>query len=584
MADEVLGNVYEVLTIVAIEDYTTILKKEESVFWHEHPKGVLIEPDLTIGKDKDHPRLLLQVSHTNAERASEKKFWRNIGEFVDARLALGSSTAISNVVFDSGQKRRLAAGSEALFDGFLEADRTTYGKDLIKLGNRLVSVVGKSKASWTDRADLIRNYLKTSAASVVTVRAFAMDVEKMVSTSSKFAGSWFGAYQLFQNKRLQPRLPSRKVTSLRRGLGRLLPISDEKVLRVLVDSARSRSAVTTPQYLRDLALVRPSIKGLCIADSEILLMADQFSTATIVELWRLAKRTSESLRQACGSIEQFGDFSLFHDFIVTRYAELIKSSRMKTALCDCFADPDLILGDKIGLSAPDGYGLWLFDYLMTLIKAYSGKQQGYGYTSLGADTGYQAFAAHPGLVLSPFIQRKKMLSAAMLDGVSSVFAGHLKRIGSKWIGGSKTKVAEFFLRGLFVDKIYKIAAFDPLYELLFKELTAGKSGATPTFLSALTGNKSATCQAFKASNTLVLWQSASDKGVGHKMKELCGRIGMLRVTTNASGAAVPDARYKKAILLIDGTWTAEHIQRLVDAGFDEVYYPDEVDKLIAAIV
>ena len=68
------------------------------------------------------------------------------------------------------------------------------------------------------------------------------------------------------------------------------------------------------------------------------------------------------------------------------------------------------------------------------------------------------------------------------------------------------------------------------------------------------------------------------------MKELCGRIGMLRVTTNTSGAAVPDLRYKKALLLIDGTWTAEHIQRLVDAGFDEVYYPDEIDQLVAAIV
>jgi len=180
MADEVLGNIYEVLTIVAIEDYTTILKKGETVYWHEHPKGVLIEPDLTIGKDKDHPRLLFQISHTNAESASHHKFWRNIGEFVDARLALGAATAISNVVFDSGQKRKLASASEALFDGFLEADREPYGADLIDLGNRLVKTAGKGKKAWDERAQLVRSELSGSIPDTAIVKKLATDIENLV--------------------------------------------------------------------------------------------------------------------------------------------------------------------------------------------------------------------------------------------------------------------------------------------------------------------------------------------------------------------------------------------------------------------
>jgi len=38
------------------------------------------------------------------------------------------------------------------------------------------------------------------------------------------------------------------------------------------------------------------------------------------------------------------------------------------------------------------------------------------------------------------------------------------------------------------------------------------------------------------------------------------------------------------ILLLDGTWRQKDIDALVSAGWDEIYYPDEIDKLKEAIV
>jgi hypothetical protein len=67
------------------------------------------------------------------------------------------------------------------------------------------------------------------------------------------------------------------------------------------------------------------------------------------------------------------------------------------------------------------------------------------------------------------------------------------------------------------------------------------------------------------------------------MKELCGRVGMLRVDASLRGHAAP-SKYQKAILLIDGTWTKAHIGRLIDCGFDAVFYPDELNKLASAII
>ena len=38
------------------------------------------------------------------------------------------------------------------------------------------------------------------------------------------------------------------------------------------------------------------------------------------------------------------------------------------------------------------------------------------------------------------------------------------------------------------------------------------------------------------------------------------------------------------MLLLDGTWTQKDLDTLVRAGWDEIYYPDEIDKLKASVL
>jgi len=41
---------------------------------------------------------------------------------------------------------------------------------------------------------------------------------------------------------------------------------------------------------------------------------------------------------------------------------------------------------------------------------------------------------------------------------------------------------------------------------------------------------------------------------------------------------------EKLLLLLDGTWCDEDLKALLQSGWDDVFYPDEIDKLIKAIV
>lgn len=587
MADEVLGHVYEVITQIALEDYTKVFRKGEQAFYEQKPKGITIKPDLTIGVDKDNPRIIFQIHHTNAESASHHKFWRNIGEFVDARLALGSKTIIANIVFDSGQKRQLAVVSEALFDGFLEADRAVYGKDLLKLGEDLTVDIKKGKVAKVDRVAFVRGELKANPKAKKTVQSFAVELEATLSATSKLSSGWFGASQAVHKTRPTPRIPARRVTTVRRGLGRLLPIPDEIELRRVLTAIRSQSPIDVPPYMVALGLATPVAGGKKhrIEDPEIVGLCQIITDDEVVALWRDTKKSSQSLRQASFSIAQSNDFPKFHQFVAKNVSKLSTMSGLRTALEDCYKNPDTVLGENLGLTNPDQQGNWLFEYLMVAIKASTGKQQGYGYTRLGDESGFRfEIAATAGVVLSPYLQRRKPLPKDILNGIATALSKRIAGL-SGWIPGAYLDIAGFYLRGLFEDKIYKIAAFDPLALLIVRYLgkvSGTRNKRTPTLLTEVLGKKGiATTDVMHAGNKMIVWQSASDKGVAHKTKELMGRIGMLRVTRSAKDGLVPKSDVAKVALVIDGTWSVAHIQRLVEAGADGIFYPDEMDKLAA---
>ena len=556
MADEILGNCYELITEIALQDYSSVLKKGEKIFAQETPIGIGIVPDIIIGKDIEKPRILLQVHHTRAERASEKKFWRNMGEYVDARNTLGGSTLIVTIAFDSGQKRKLSAAAMHLMDGFLEVDRQPYGKELLEFAKALETEFENRKTKEGERLTIARKRLGSRPATVTAIKALATQLNATLSTASKAGASWFATYSAVQASRSSPRVPARKLTTLRRALGRLLPVDDEVLLRKLLTSVRKDGKAPWPQYFMDLGIATKSVAGAKFTNPcppgtkasrkmesddayELFRITELFDDETIVSLWKQLCSITTSLSQACASIRAADEFVLYHKFVVENFATLTTPTGMAKALKDCFDDPDLILRKKIGLKNPAEKGVWLFDYVMTIIKAQTGKQQGYGYTQLGADAGFRfEVAATGGVVVSPFIQRRKMMDAGIFKGISAALAKRLENLGKRWINLNQSEISGFVLKGQFEDKIYKTASFDPAYAVIASGITA-KGGVrdkrTATFLTGYTGRGAATCDAICVGDILIMWQSASAQGDDHKTKELTGRIGMLRVITDKKG-------------------------------------------------
>jgi len=472
---------------------------------------------------------------------------------------------------------------------------------LLNLAKALVHEIEGSKKKESERADLVRNRIKSRPASLTAIKQFATKLDSIIQTASLAGANWFATYSAIQAKRSTPRIPARKLTTLRRALGHFLPVNDEVLLRELLKSIRTGGKAAWPQYLFEVGIATKSLAGgkftnPCPSGTkysrkmesnpayEAFVMTEQFTDDEIVRLWKRLRSITTSMSQACASIRSASEFALYHKFVVDNFDTLATQSGMAKALKDCFDDPDTVLGKKVGLANSSEKGVWLFDYVMTIIKAKTGKQQGYGYTKLGEESGIKVDDKRSKLdfALPKMLNRSEFPSAEITKKFTATLAAKLASVGTTWVNSNQSEITRFFLKGQFEDKIYKTASFDPALELAMhglKALGASRDKRSATFLTGYIGKGAATCDTLTIGTSLIMWQAAFAGHPADKHKELIGRIGMLRVQHSSDGKIVP-ASFKKAILVIDGTWQEDQIKRLAENGFDSVYYVDEIDQLV----
>ena len=145
------------------------------------------------------------------------------------------------------------------------------------------------------------------------------------------------------------------------------------------------------------------------------------------------------------------------------------------------------------------------------------------------------------------------------------------------------------------DKLIQYRHFDPLRDLVEKMLKGAgidwkyydrwpscfvsKASSLGYKLNVRTG----TTSVIKAQNTLIAWQCVTDSGRDHKEKELSARSFAISHTWNGS-KYTQNADISKLILLLDGTVDQASLGSLSESGWDEIFYPDEVDRLTLSIV
>jgi hypothetical protein len=563
---------------IALEEHI----KATKVHWNSDksftPDGMSIDPDVIIGTDIDQPEALVFVTHAAAEMAGQKKFWRTVAEVVEAKK-LGSEPKVLSVLFSGNVKAELKVAYSYLFDGVFHLG----GKEGAEFSQLITALAIKhgDKPAEACRKILVK---LVAEGAVPHWKWFSGKIKSLseMKTGATHDLITSGAFQSTCRKPEDARM-----TSLRRSICKLVTLPPE----VRDPLLKGTMPVTIPLHAIYLEWFEEGISGEIeysfgdgdTEENELKEFLDACrkpdAGCSIDDVRYLIKRAEKDLPNFVGyakKLREVGDRIHCFQWIIDNLADLSTSAGMEKALREVFANPSLAL-DREG--APSDH--WLFDSMMVLLRTESGQSDGYGYAELSNDTGIVDGITGGYIIVADFKNRIKDLPPNLYSAIAGTFSGHLSRLGVKGISGLLAEVSGVACKSVFNFQMMNYRNFNPIDWLVSKKLKGAKipvllNDAHPSFLSKQLKGSATSTKNIISSSSKKVWikcQSGYD-GKIDKRKELCGRIGAMKLCYDAKGLAE-----RQFLLVIDGFFDDDDINLFEAAGWDGVFYYDELADL-----
>ena len=181
------------------------------------------------------------------------------------------------------------------------------------------------------------------------------------------------------------------------------------------------------------------------------------------------------------------------------------------------------------------------------------------------------------------------LPNGVLDFMSMVLSESLQPFSVESIDGLASEIEAKYVSKEFVAVLLAHRGFDPIGALLLSrpELAGAEDVRVRAAFAEHCGirGSAASTGVLKISQTAIYWQTAHGSHTNDKRKELCGRAMAIRYQWDSrSNRFISRTGIDRLLLILDGTWTQSDMVALLRAGWDEIFYPDEMDKLVKAII
>lgn len=591
MAGERIGKTYEAIIEVALEELKSKGVIDEEIFWNKTPAGISVEPDFLIGTDVNHPSVIFMVTHSGSSKNSDMKCWRNLGELCEVKTSLSPSPSAINIIFDSTIKPGIKAIQESSFDYQVSVGDVNYGAMLLEWAKRIEPELPTDQE---EKAKHIRRMCAYSKSCSKIITSLATDIENGLRCE-KTDNSLLWE---MENLRQKCNPSAVKTTFVRRGMSKLL-VFDNIELAIRIYRNKTVKTSEVPDYAFSLGFIKKAIGKVTPSDIEIQSVFELLSDNEIKMLYH-SMDENETVHSLVSQLRGVSAIEIIEEHCKTNCEYLMNADELQKRLIMLHDSPTALVAENAwGTSGVPGYN-WLFAFILELIKASTKTANGYGIAQLANDVVSFGFGTEAdktdagqfggGLGLSAWVARKSSpLRDDLIKGISVVLSNKLGEIGiDKCIELiEKHYVRDTMINNVLEAKLCTYRMFEPLYLLLSSKISGIQQVKLRTCFAEKAGlggmSGKTTVALFK--HTIINWQSASDAGRDHKRKELCGRAVGLRYTWDVERCCyVKRPGIQKLILLLDGTWRQKDIDALIAAGWDEIYYPDEIDKLKAAIV
>lgn len=610
MAGEKKGKTYEALFYIALEHVNYQKNLNYSIFWNEKPSVMTIEPDLTLGKTSENPEYVFLITHSGAITNSNMKFWRNIGELAEAKVFLPNAPKVFTILFDSDIKKDIKEIQAASFDGQLIVGDKHYGLILRDWVNRYANELPADKER---KIEAIKVLLNDDTKILNAIKLMASDIAKIIESDRPELNL---LWEFERNRKAGTYPETVNQTYLRRGIGKLLilgpPYSSAVDQKGNIRKGVSKEILLA---LETLKLARRTIAGFRIIDPEILWVIKTIDKDLIDSVCQ--SQPVERMNEWIDPLIALPAIPNQIEYISRFWNELLTPLGLYTHLKDCHNNPFSIAPDLIPVSSKR---VWLFHVLIDWIKICNSKKASYGIHQLLADLRKLAKSAEHIKNVETIIGNKiswrsvETLRLGLQDWHSSpskqsfpLFDEDVARIADALVlrltncqpptPQDKSLIVDAVIQSNLERKLLTYSSFSPLESLI--RIPAEKYGLVidesmtqeacfaqlATYLGSRIDKRSGGTTLIKVNQTLINWQTATEAGRDHKKKELCGRAVALRYSWNSQDKQfIPRLDVKKLMLVLDGNWREEDFSSLVKAGWDNIFYPNQIQQLLLEII
>ncbi len=595
MAGERKGKTYEALLKVALDKLVAERFLSGKVFWNKTPDNISVEPDFIIGDDINSPKIIVMVTHSGSAKESNRKCWRNLGELCEIKTIIKPEPLAINIVFDAIMKESIKDLQQASFDSQLIVGDQPYGDALKRWVNLNES---KLPSDQYDKASAIVMLMSKDKDLRKLLGLLNLDLKKSIlKKQNDLSRLW-----IIDNNRHKSIPPKQKTTYVRRGVSKLL-VFEEPEIAINLYRGKKCKITDIPDYAYTIGFAKRAIGRAIPSDEEISNAISLLDDNTIMRLLR-SLDGNEIIGQTITQLRNVSNIEFMAQYVVKEYESLCTQPKLYLRLLDLHRNPLALVDSRFCPKAWPPNNVWLFELMLEVIKASTGKANGYGYAQLATDISDplgpckkrkekdRLFLLSPWGYMSDWSTRNPRTNVpkGVIECVSDVLSCKIRNLGKEKTIKILSDIQDAIIHNLIEIKLCTYPSFIPLalllqYSGVIKStediITIRSCFAEKAGLSGASGK----IQVIHVKNTLIMFKSCYGGHPADKKKELSGyAVGLRYSWDHHKKAFVNRAGVKKLILLIDGTWKQNHINDMIQAGWDEIYYPDEIDKLKAAIV
>lgn len=585
MANETRGILYETITEAALQLAVKKAKIQGLVRWNEKPKGMSVEPDFTVGMDKDDPSHVIMVTASGSSHNSHMKFWRNLGELQEVKAQLPRIPIVINLYFESVVKANILLLNSKLYDNTLVIGTKSYFKPL---QDWVHSNIQNATGNKEERKKVLFNDIQKNRLLADSINKTADD---LVIALKNYKSDLSNLWELMRTDfALRRNYRSNRITSVRRGLAKLMVLEPEIRLLVYSNISSVFSSNSLPEYIFELGFFEKTISGAHLVDEEIRSVIKILGSEVCEEMIALAPPVMNLWIQ---ELRQLENNRIFIEYMERSFDNLTKRSNLLNFLNDCQNDPEgFAIKNRVNFYGELNRN-WLFLFLLNLLKAHSGKLQGYSYSLLGDEMGERSGFGSGYMTIADWANRKPgtKLSEKQLSIMAEVLANRVKDVGKQNLKPLIDKVIAVDIKSSLEDRLIPYWKFESILYLLYRELD--KQGVTYKKKTSYVGwvseytaakNRSGTTPFVQIDDTLIHWKSSYTSHVHDKTKELSARARNIRYQFDSKTKAFSRRKgVNRLALIVDGDWTEANLRNLANAGWDIIVYPDEIPDLVSQL-